>query len=475
METVDTVVVGAGVSGLAAARLIARGGRRVVVLEARDRVGGRVFTDRSGGHVTDRGASWIHGIVDSPVAEAARAFGMPMVEFTVGGYQPDSRPLAYFDARGKRLGSEAVRQYAADIRALNATLIEVIGRAEPEATYAEAVERALAAQDWTDERKERVREYNDRRAQEQYGIGMSELGAHGLDDDTVNGDEVVFPRGYDELATHLAAGLDVRLEHVVSRVQRSSAGVVVETDRGAFSAREVVVTVPVGVLHAGDLSIEPPLPGAHRRALGLLRMNAFEKVVLRFAERFWDAGVYGIRQLGDEGEWWHSWYDLGRLHDEPALLTFAAGPAAVATRTWTDDEIVASTMVQLRRLYGDAVPEPESAVVTRWQDDPFSRGSYAFMLPGSVGADHDDLAEPIDGVLHLAGEATWGDDPATVPGALLSGHRAAQNVLGAEIPVSDLWAEAVSAGRVPSRPGARDGSTTGSTSPGTVAVRSPRG
>ncbi|MDQ1112404.1 phytoene dehydrogenase-like protein [Microbacterium testaceum] len=92
METVDTVVVGAGVSGLAAARLIARGGRRVVVLEARDRVGGRVFTDRSGGHVTDRGASWIHGIVDSPVAEAARAFGMPMVEFTVGGYQPDSRP-----------------------------------------------------------------------------------------------------------------------------------------------------------------------------------------------------------------------------------------------------------------------------------------------------------------------------------------------------------------------------------------------
>ncbi len=170
-------------------------------------------------------------------------------------------------------------------------------------------------------------------------------------------------------------------------------------------------------------------------------MNAFEKVVLRFAERFWEDGVYGIRQLGDEGEWWHSWYDLGRLHDEPALLTFAAGPAAVATRAWSDDEIVASTLAQLRRLYGDAVPTPESALVTRWQDDPFSRGSYAYMLPGSIGADHDDLAEPLgDGTLHLAGEATWGDDPATVPGAMLSGHRAAQNVLRRELPVSDLWA-----------------------------------
>lgn len=440
METVDTLVIGAGVSGLAAGRLLARAGRRVMVLEARDRVGGRVFTDRADGHVTDRGASWIHGILDSPVAAAATAFGMPMVEFTVGGYQPDSRPLTYFDAEGHRLDASAVRQYAEDVRAVNAALVEIIAAAPADATYGDVVERALSAAEWDAERKERVREYNDRRAQEQYGIGMDGLGAHGLDDDTVNGDEVVFPRGYDELAQRFAEGLDVRLAHVVTAVRWSGTGVEVDTDRGTFAAGEAIITVPVGVLNSDSFVIEPALPAAHRRALGLLRMNAFEKVVLRFAERFWDAGVYGIRQLGDEGEWWHSWYDLGRLHDEPALLTFAAGPAAVATRTWSDDEIVASTLAQLRRLYGDAVPDPTSAIVTRWQDDPFSRGSYAYMLPGSVGRDHDDLAEPVGGVLHLAGEATWGDDPATVPGAMLSGHRAAQNVLGRAIPVSDLWA-----------------------------------
>jgi len=441
MDRIDTIVVGAGIAGLAAARLLSRAGRRVIVLEARDRVGGRVFTDRAEGHVTDRGASWIHGIDGSPVAEAARAFRMPMVEFTVGGYQPDSRPLAYFGADGHRLDPGEVRRYADDVRELNAALVEVIARADADATYADVVEQALAAREWDDERTQRVREYNDRRAQEQYGVGMDGLGAHGLDDDTVDGDEVVFPRGYDELAQHLAEGLDVRLRHVASRVRWGAEGAQVVTDQGTFAAAGAVVTVPVGVLHAGDLVFDPALPDGHRRALELLRMNAFEKVVLRFAERFWEDGVYGIRQLGAEGEWWHSWYDLGRLHDEPALLTFAAGPAAVATRTWSDDDIVASTLAQLRRLYGEGVPDPTSAVVTRWQDDPFSRGSYAYMLPGSIGADHDDLAEPIGaGALHIAGEATWGDDPATVPGAMLSGHRAAQNVLGREVPVSDLWA-----------------------------------
>ncbi len=454
MEDTDIIVVGAGISGLTAARLLQRAGRRVVVLEARDRVGGRVYTDRAGGHVTDRGASWIHGIRDSPVEAAARAFGMRMIEFTVGGYQPDSRPLTYFDAEGQPLSGDGVAQYARDIRTVNESLVDLIAAAPQSASYADVVERAVAMQDWDAVRGERVREYNDRRAEEQYGVEAALLGAHGLEDDVVDGDEVVFPDGYDRLATHLADGLDVRLAHVVRRVVRRGgeapdqfvpisqelSRVVVHTDRGDFTAGAAIVTVPVGVLHAGDVQFEPPLPAPHQRALGLLRMNAFEKIVLRFPTRFWEADVYGIRQLGPEGEWWHSWYDLGRLHDEPALLTFAAGPAARATRDWSDERIVGSILAQLRRLYGENVPEPSSALVTRWQDDPFSRGSYAYMLPGSVGPDHDALAESVDGVLHLAGEATWGDDPATVPGAMLSGHRAAVDVLGRDIPVSELWA-----------------------------------
>lgn len=439
MDIFDTIVVGAGIAGLTAARLLTTAGRRVVILEARDRVGGRVHTDRRDGLVTDLGASWIHGITDSPVAATARAFGMRMVEFTVGGYQPDSRPIAHYAPDGHRLSDAAARTYAADIHAVDATLVDVIAQSAPDASYRDVTEAALALHDWSEERVQRVREYLEHRAEEQYGAWIEDLAAHGLDDDSIDGDEVVFPDGYDALATGLARGLDVRLENVVSRVEWGPDGVMVTSDSGRFTARDAVVTVPVGVLQSADFVIDPPLPEPVAGALERLTMNAFEKVFLRFPTKFWDDDVYAIRQQGPEGRWWHSWYDLTALHGEPTLLTFAAGPAGIETRGWATDRVVESVLAQLRRLYGDRVEQPTHVHITDWQGDPFARGSYAYMTLGSTTDDHDALATPVGAVLHLAGEATWTDDPATVTAAMCSGHRAATRILGHDIPLAKLW------------------------------------
>ena len=439
MEHVDTIIVGAGIAGLTTARLLHDAGRRVMVLEARDRIGGRVVTDRDGGWTTDLGASWIHGVTDSPVAAAVTEFGMRTVEFTVGGYQPDSRPIAYFGPDGERLSDAATRRFVDDIHTADAALREVVADSEPDASYRDVTDQALARQGWGPDRAQRVREYFEHRSEEQYGAWIDDLAAHGLDDDSIDGDEVVFPDGYDRLPEGLAGGLDVRLAHAVSRVVWSPEGVTVIAGDREFTADSAVVTVPVGVLHSEDLTFEPELPEPVAGALGRLRMNAFEKIFLRFPTRFWDDGVYALRQQGPEGRWWHSWYDLTPLHGTPTLLTFAAGPAAAALRDVPERQVVESVLAQLRRLYGERVEEPSQARITTWQDDPFARGSYAFMTVGSTTADHDDLATPIGGRLHLAGEATWTDDPATVSAALCSGHRAAQNVLGRDIPIERVW------------------------------------
>jgi len=439
MDHFDTIVVGAGVAGLTAAHLLADAGRDVVVLEARDRVGGRIVTDRRYGLATDLGASWIHGIAGSPVAAAAEAFGMRMVEFTVGGYQPDSRPMAYYGPDGQRLSDAATRSFIDDIHAADATLRDVIATSDPDASYRDVTEEAIARQGWDDERAQRVREYFEHRSEEQNGAWIEDLAAHGLDDDSIDGDEVVFPDGYDRLASHLAEGLDIRLTHVVERVRWSADRVFVTTNFGAMSADNAVITVPVGVLQSEDFAIEPPLPEPVAGAMSRLTMNAFEKVFLRFPTKFWDDGVYAIRQQGPASRWWHSWYDLTALHGTPTLLTFAAGPAAQHTRDWGEEEIVESVLAQLRRLFGDRVEKPTSVHITDWQDDPFAHGSYAYMMVGSSTADHDILATPVGGILHLAGEATWTDDPATVTAAMYSGHRAAENILGREVPIEDVW------------------------------------
>lgn len=430
MKHFDTIVVGAGVAGLAAAGALRDSGQQVAVLEARDRIGGRVWSTLEDGNTTDRGASWIHGIVESDLYETVKRFGMRTLEFTVGSYQPGGRPIAYYAPDGSKLTEAETERFIADIQLFDDLLTKTIAEISPQSSYSDAVENTLAALQWSQSRSERVREFMRHRTEEQYGAWIEDLDAHGLDDDFFEGDEVVFPNGYAELAEHLAVGLDVRLNNPVSRVFWTEEGVQVTCDAETFTADHAVITVPIGVLQSTDFVIDPPLPEPVSGAISRMKMNAFEKVFLRFDTKFWDQNVYAIRRQGEAASWWHSWYDLSVLNGAPTLLTFIAGPAARKIKDWSDEEITESVLTSLREIYGEQVPEPTGVTVTRWQGERWTKGSYAYMTVGSTPEDHDAIATPVGGVLHIAGEATWTDDPATVSAALLSGERAAQRILG---------------------------------------------
>ena len=144
---------------------------------------------------------------------------MRTVEFTVGGYQPDSRPIAYYAPDGERLSDAAAQRFIDDIHAVDATLLGVVADSDPDASYRDVTDAAIAEQGWAEDRAQHVREYMEHRSEEQYGAWIEDLAAHGLDDDIVDGDEVVFPDGYDRLPARLADGLDIRFENVVSHVR----------------------------------------------------------------------------------------------------------------------------------------------------------------------------------------------------------------------------------------------------------------
>lgn len=436
---VNTIIIGAGVSGLTAGRLLNQHGQSVLVLEARDRLGGRLHSEHRDGFTTDLGASWIHGIDDSPVAEVCRALKMPMVEFTVGSFQPDGRPIVYFDPQGKRLSAEETLAFTQDVHHVDEILVDVISTISSGSSYADAVEQALGLTTWDSPRKDRVREFMQHRTEEQDGAHFTRIDAHGLDNEDVDGDEVVFPEGYDILAQGLAEGLDVRLDHIVTEVNWNADGVTVRTAQETFTADQVIITVPVGVLQSEGFTIQPELPAEVSSALESFRMNDFEKIILRYDTKFWDDSIYAFRRQGSAGNWWHSWYELSALHGTPALLTFAAGPCAIETRHLSDYEVAALVTDSLREIYGEEVPNPHTVHRTNWKEDPFSIGSYSYLSVGSDTSAHDKLATPVGGVLHIAGEATWREDPATVTAALMSGHRAAENVLNQKIDISQLW------------------------------------
>ncbi|MEJ1088807.1 FAD-dependent oxidoreductase [Microbacterium sp. Mu-80] len=446
MEDLDTIVVGAGMAGVACARMLADAGRRVVVLEARDRVGGRMLTDRTEGFPVDLGASWIHGIDDSPLWELVRSLRIPTREFTVGSFQAGGRPMSHFDGDGVEMDAAASAQWTADVEMVDRALTGVIAASSPGDTYRDVTERALDASGLAPERIDEIREFFRHRVEEQCGAWIADLDAHGLDEDAIDGDEVIFTRGYDELPARIAAGLDIRLSHLVTRVSRAAAGMTVDTPQGRFAAASVVITVPLGVLKAGVIEFAPALPDAVAGPIGRLGMGVFNKVFLQFPERFWPDDSYVIRALGEAGERWHSWYDVSAISGIPTLLTFAAGPFGRHVQGLTDDETVADVVLALRALYGDAVREPIRHWVTRWGDDPLSRGSYSYIATGATHHDHDALAGPVDGTLHFAGEATWGAEPATVGAAYYSGHRAAERILGRPVDL-DAFAVGVAARR----------------------------
>jgi monoamine oxidase len=440
VKTFDTIVIGAGMSGVTTARMLADAGQRVVVLEGRDRIGGRMNTDRRAGFAVDLGASWVHGIDDSPLWDLVQALDVPTLEYTVGSFQVGGRPIENFDGDGRPMDAAATDRWIADVEEADRLLVAEIAASSPGDTYLDVTERALDRSGLEAERIDEIREFFRHRVEEQCGAWIGDLDAHGLDEDAIDGDEVIFLRGYDELPQRIGAGLDVRLGQAVTRVVRSDAGVVVHTANAEFTADRAVVTVPLGVLKAGSIVFDPALPDSVAGPISRLGMGVFNKIFIQFPDRFWSEDAYVIRALGEAGEHWHSWYDVSGVSGIPTLLTFAAGPFGRRMQDLSDDEVVADVIGALRKLYGDAVGAPQAHWITHWGEDEFSVGSYSHLALGSSHHDHDELAGPVDGVLHFAGEATWGDEPATVGAAYYSGHRAAERILGRSVHLGDFAA-----------------------------------
>jgi len=421
----DVIILGGGVAGLSAARDLTAGGARVLLLEARDRLGGRVLTHHMPEGPVELGAEFVHGAVEETLS-IAREAALPLRETDRGAPRPttgaaeeteDQRPAGFFAAMDVLLAhaspagpDESFRQLvdrasvAPDIKATGLALVEGYHAADPSRIGV----RSLLKNTEADERPGANRQFR-------------------------------FVRGYDGLVDAIRERIDarlcdVRLKTAATAVVWQRGRAVVKTSAGdELAAPRLIVTVPLGVLKAGAIAFSPGLPDKED-AMARLEMGDAERVCLCLGSEAWVTdGRFSDGGFMLTGEppfpvWW-----VSRPPPFPVVTGWAGGRNARALRERSIAERIEGAIMALAAAF-DVEPDRlrrdlRGGFSHDWMADPFARGAYSYA--GVNGSDAGaELAEPVDGTIFFAGEATESDgDNATVHGAISTGRRAARRAL----------------------------------------------
>lgn len=427
----SVLVLGAGISGLSAASILKKHGYQVTVLEARNRIGGRLWTESG----VELGAQWIHGTEGNPLTNLVHEYNLPLV--FLGG---DSTYLGGWEQIEMRLQNQSIMPaeekwdcilFWDEIHdALEEMRRKRIENHSPDYSMNQALQEVMQQFPQMTPQQHLYMDWHVYAfARDDCAAPLSELSALYWDDgyEVYGYGDSILPGGYQQIITRLAEGLTIKLNEVVQAIDYSSSKVIVTTNQEVYQVDKVIVTMPLGVLKAKNIRFQPALPKEKISAIEKLGVGCLAKIVLFFDQPFWslDQYVYGYLPTSSLSNKPTQIVNLWKVNQTLALAFLVGGEEGRKIEKMDEQHAIAYAMNILQEMFGQHIPAPIKTMRTQWSVDPFSRGSYSFMACGSTPADIEALAEPIDNKIFFAGEATnrqyWG----AVHAAYMSGLTAA--------------------------------------------------